>query len=45
MPLLARLVIGAAMLTSGWVNCFGQIEIRPGIVEGLQSMEIEVHNR
>ncbi len=38
MPLLARFVIAAAMLTSGWVNCFGQIEIRPAVAEGLRSM-------
>ena len=43
MPLLARFVIAAAMLTSGWVNCFGQIEIRPAVAEGLRSMEIQVH--
>lgn len=42
MPLLARLVIAAAMLTSGWLNCFGQVQIRPEIVDGLRSMEIEV---
>ena len=44
MPLLARLVIAAAMVTSGWLNCFGQVQIRPEIVEGLHSMEIEVHH-
>ncbi|MAI67446.1 MAG: hypothetical protein CMJ26_06185 [Phycisphaerae bacterium] len=43
MPLLARIVIGVAMLTSGWVNCFGQIEIRPAIAQGLREMEIVVH--
>ena len=43
MPLLARLVIGAAMLTSGWVNCFSQIEIRDGIATELQSLNIEVN--
>ena len=42
MPLLARLVVAAAMLTSGWVNCFSQVVIRPAIAEGLRSMEIEV---
>ena len=42
MPFLARLVVAAAMLTSGWVNCFSQVEIRAGIAEGLQSMDIEV---
>jgi len=42
MPILARLVVAAAMLTSGWVNCFSQIEIRSGIAEGLRSMDIEV---
>ncbi len=44
MPLLARLVIAAAMLTSGWVNCFGQIEIRTSIADGLRAMEIEVYD-
>jgi uncharacterized membrane protein YphA (DoxX/SURF4 family) len=44
MPLLARLVIAAAMLTSGWANCFGQIEIRTSIADGLRAMEIEVHD-
>lgn len=43
MPLIARIVIAAAMLTSGWVNCFGQIEINAKIAEGLRSMEMEVH--
>jgi len=43
MPLLARIVIAAAMLTSGWVNCFGQVQIRSEIVDGLRSMDIEVH--
>ena len=43
MPLFARLVIAVAMLTSGWLNCFGQVQIRPEIVDGLRSMEIVVH--
>lgn len=42
MPLLARLVIAAAMLTSGWMNCFGQVQIRAEIVDGLRAMDIEV---
>ncbi|MDP7005710.1 MAG: DoxX family protein [Phycisphaerales bacterium] len=42
MPFLARLVIAAAMLTSGWVNCFSQVQIRPKLVEGLRSMDIEI---
>jgi uncharacterized membrane protein YphA (DoxX/SURF4 family) len=42
MPFLARLVVAAAMLTSGWVNCFSQVEIRAGIAEGLRSMDIEI---
>jgi uncharacterized membrane protein YphA (DoxX/SURF4 family) len=42
MPFLARLVIAAAMLTSGWVNCFGQIEISHSMAVGLASMEIKV---
>jgi len=42
MPLLTRFVIAAAMLTSGWANCFEQIEIRPAMAEGLLSNEIEV---
>lgn len=45
MPLLARLVVAAAMLTSGWVNCFSQVEIRPAIAEGLRSMEIDVREQ
>ena len=43
MPLLVRIVIAAAMLTSGWVNCFSQVEIRSSIAQGLQAMEIEVN--
>jgi uncharacterized membrane protein YphA (DoxX/SURF4 family) len=45
MPLLARLVIAAAMLTSGWMNCFGQVQIRPEIVDGLRAMDIEVREQ
>ena len=33
------------MLTSGWVNCFSQVEIRPTIAEGLRSMDIEVREQ
>jgi uncharacterized membrane protein YphA (DoxX/SURF4 family) len=43
MPLIARIVIAAAMLTSGWANCFSQIEINTKIADGLRSMEVEVH--
>ena len=43
MPLLARLIIAAAMLTSGWVNCFGQVHIRQEIADGLREMKIAVH--
>jgi uncharacterized membrane protein YphA (DoxX/SURF4 family) len=42
MPLLARIVIASAMLTSGWVNCFDQIEIRPSMAEELTAMNIKV---
>jgi uncharacterized membrane protein YphA (DoxX/SURF4 family) len=42
MPLLARLVIAVAMLTSGWLNCFGQVQIRTEIADGLRAMDIEV---
>ena len=42
MPLLARLVIAVAMLTSGWLNCFGQVQIRAEIADGLRAMDIEV---
>ena len=42
MPLLARLVIGLAMLTSGWVNCFGEIEIRGAIATDLMNLDIAV---
>jgi len=45
MPLLARLVIAAAMLTSGWMNCFEQVQVRPAIVEGLQLLDIEVREQ
>ena len=45
MPLLARLVIGAAMLTSGWVNCFDQIEIRDSIAHDLTLIDIEVNEQ
>ena len=45
MPFLARLVVAAAMLTSGWVNCFSQVEIRPGIAAGLRSMDVEVREQ
>ncbi len=40
LPLLMRLILGAAMLTSGWVNCFGQIEVRDGIAADLATMNI-----
>ena len=42
MPLLARIVIASAMLTSGWLNCFGQVQIRAEIADGLRAMEIKV---
>lgn len=42
MPFLTRMVIAAAMLTSGWVNCFEQVQIRPAMAESLQSMDIQV---
>ncbi len=42
MPLLARIVIAAAMLTSGWVNCFSQIEINAAMADGLRSMQVKV---
>ncbi len=42
MPLLARIVIAAAMLTSGWANCFEHVEIRRSISEGLRELDIEV---
>ena len=42
MPLLARLVIAVAMLTSGWLNCFGQVQIRTEIADVLRAMDIEV---
>ena len=45
LPLLARLVIGAIMLTSGWVNCFGQIEIREGIAKDLAAMDISTNEQ
>ncbi|MGY8756547.1 MAG: DoxX family protein [Phycisphaerales bacterium] len=43
MPLLARLIIASAMLTSGWLNCFGQVQIREVVAHGLQEMKISVH--
>lgn len=45
MPLLARLVIGLAMLTSGWVNCFGEIEIRGAIATDLINLNIAVETQ
>jgi len=30
------------MLTSGWLNCFGQVQIRTEIADGLRAMDIEV---
>ncbi|MBC8201910.1 MAG: DoxX family membrane protein [Planctomycetes bacterium] len=42
LPLLARLVVAAAMLTSGWMNCFGQVEISHAMASQLRAMEIEV---
>ncbi len=44
MPLLARIVVASAMLTSGWLNCFGQVQIRSEIADGLRAMEIKVHH-
>jgi len=40
LPFLVRLIVGAVMLTSGWINCFGQIEIREGIANDLATMNI-----
>ncbi len=45
LPFLTRLVIGAVMLTSGWVNCFGQIEIREGIANDLTAMDIATYEQ
>ena len=45
LPFLARLVIGTVMLTSGWVNCFGQIEIREGIANDLTAMDIATYEQ
>ncbi len=45
LPFLARLVIGTVMLTSGWVNCFGQIEIREGIANDLAVMDIATYEQ
>ncbi len=42
LPLLARLVVAAAMLTSGWMNCFGHVEISHAMASQLRAMEIEV---
>jgi uncharacterized membrane protein YphA (DoxX/SURF4 family) len=42
LPLLARLVVAAAMLTSGWMNCFGQVEISHLMASQLRAMDIEV---
>ncbi len=44
MPLLARIVVASAMLTSGWLNCFGQVQIRAEIADGLRAMDIKVHH-
>ena len=42
MPFLYRLVIAAALVTTGWVNCFGFVEVTSGQVTLLQELDIQV---
>lgn len=43
MPLLSRLVIAAAMVTTGWVNCFVFVQISPDQAVSLQELDLQVH--
>jgi len=42
MPFLYRLVIAAAMVTTGWFNCFSFVEVSPAQVTTLQELNIQV---
>ena len=42
MPFLYRLVIAAAMVTTGWFNCFGFVEVSSAQVTTLQELDIQV---
>ena len=42
MPFLYRLVIAAAMVTTGWFNCFGFVEVSSTQVATLQELNIQV---
>ena len=42
MPFLYRLVIAAALVTTGWVNCFGYVEVTSEQVTLLQELDIHV---
>jgi len=42
MPLLSRFVIAAAMITTGWVNCFTFVGVSSEQVLSLEAMELQV---
>ncbi len=42
MPLLSRLVIAAAMITTGWVNCFSLVGVSSEQVIQLEALELQV---
>ncbi|MBT4583818.1 MAG: DoxX family protein [Phycisphaerae bacterium] len=42
MPLLSRFVIAAAMITSGWVNCFVFVEVSSEQAISLEAIELQV---
>lgn len=44
MPFLYRLVIAAALVTTGWVNCFGFVEVTSKQVNALQALDIQVRH-
>ena len=45
MPFLYRLVIAAAMVTTGWFNCFGFVEVSSAQVTTLQELDIQVRRQ
>jgi uncharacterized membrane protein YphA (DoxX/SURF4 family) len=42
MPLLSRLVIAAAMVTTGWVNCFSLVGVSSEQAIQLEALELQV---
>jgi uncharacterized membrane protein YphA (DoxX/SURF4 family) len=42
MPLLSRLVIAAAMITTGWVNCFSLVGVSSEQAIQLEALELQV---